>query len=110
MTKNYVNKISFGLNNYLTLTQCSICVLGKNKLMKKSILILSTLALVACGEEKSSVSADMPYEDRVIDVCDCFMLAPESNDCYMLQADHMKHVGADKVMDFSRDIGECKSN
>ena len=76
--------------------------------MKKEILILSTLFFAACGGNRDKVSADLSYEERVVDVCDCFSKEPESTDCYMLQADHAEYV--EDIIEFSKDIGDCNVN
>lgn len=113
MTRINLNLYTFD-SKYILIIRSEVSILAlvkKTKFMKNVVLILSTIAFVACGggDEKNKVSADATYEERVKDVCDCFSKDAESNDCYMLQANHIKHLGADKVLEFSKDIGECKT-
>lgn len=77
--------------------------------MKKTILILSTVALTACGEEKESVSKDLTYDERVADVCDCFSNSEDPSDCFMLQADHIQLLEDDQVIEFTQATNNCSN-
>lgn len=79
--------------------------------MKKSILILATLAMVACGgeTEKGEPAKELTYDEKVSAVCDCFDKAEEKDfmKCAKLQHDYNESLEEDKRQEFLLTTNEC---
>ena len=77
--------------------------------MKKSILILSTLFMIACGSEKTEAAKELTYDEKVNAVCECFEKADDSSfmKCAKLQDDYHKSLEEDKKQEFLLTTNEC---
>lgn len=76
--------------------------------MKRIKIVVAGLALImvsSCSSE--SEEKELTYEERVKEVCDCFSDSESPSDCFMLQAEHIKHLPEDKVIEFTQETNNC---